>query len=154
MGLKVGKDFHACGFISQISEPDCPYVCMFQGPTLSLRGRDGHRQSGTIALPGNDDCGETAEADCKLLNGAGDGARGTRSHEFKKLFAHVNLWYSGSVIEPVNDETVTPERNAVKRFAHLSGEPSRLISPIKKTRVAEEVADRIRMLMLDGTFLP
>ena len=29
---------------------------------------------------------------------------------------------------------------------------SRLISPIKKTRVAEEVADRIRVLMLDGSF--
>jgi DNA-binding FadR family transcriptional regulator len=29
-----------------------------------------------------------------------------------------------------------------------------LISPIKKTRVAEEVADRIRVLMLDGTFQP
>ncbi len=154
MSLKVGKDFHTRGFISHIDEPDRPDVCMFQGPALSLSGRDGHRQRGTIAFPRNDDCGEAAKADSKLLNGAGDGARGTGSHEFKKLLAHVNLWYSGSVIEPVNDETLSPERNAVKRFAHLSGEPSRLISPIKKTRVAEEVADRIRMLMLDGTFLP
>jgi DNA-binding FadR family transcriptional regulator len=31
---------------------------------------------------------------------------------------------------------------------------SRLITPIKKTRVAEEVADRIRALMLDGSFPP
>jgi GntR family transcriptional repressor for pyruvate dehydrogenase complex len=45
-------------------------------------------------------------------------------------------------------------RNAVKRFAHPSAVESHLISPIKKTRVAEEVADRIRMLMLDGTFPP
>jgi GntR family transcriptional repressor for pyruvate dehydrogenase complex len=43
-------------------------------------------------------------------------------------------------------------RNAVKRFARPSGAESRLITPIKKTRVAEEVADRIRVLMLDGTF--
>ena len=45
-------------------------------------------------------------------------------------------------------------RSAVKRFAHPSAGESHLISPIKKTRVAEEVADRIRVLMLDGTFPP
>jgi len=66
----------------------------------------------------------------------------------------VNLWYSGSVIGPVDNETLSPQRSPVKRFAHLSNDQSRLISPIKKTRVAEEVADRIRVLMLDGTFLP
>ncbi len=64
----------------------------------------------------------------------------------------MNLWYSGSVIGPVNNETLPPERNAVKSFARPSGESSRLITPIKKTRIAEEVADRIRVLMLDGTF--
>jgi DNA-binding FadR family transcriptional regulator len=58
------------------------------------------------------------------------------------------------VIEPLNDETLPPARNAVKRFAHHSNDDSRLITPIKKTRVAEEVADRIRVLMLDGTFPP
>jgi len=58
------------------------------------------------------------------------------------------------VIEPLNDETVPSARNAVKRFAHHSSDDSRLITPIKKTRVAEEVADRIRVLMLDGTFPP
>jgi len=57
------------------------------------------------------------------------------------------------VIEPLNDETLPPARNAVKRFARPSDD-SRLITPIKKTRVAEEVADRIRVLMLDGTFPP
>jgi GntR family transcriptional repressor for pyruvate dehydrogenase complex len=45
-------------------------------------------------------------------------------------------------------------RNAVKSFAKPSGDGSRLITPIKKTRIAEEVADRIRVLMLDGTFPP
>jgi GntR family transcriptional regulator, transcriptional repressor for pyruvate dehydrogenase complex len=40
----------------------------------------------------------------------------------------------------------------VKRFPPPRGSEARLIEPIKKTRVAEEVADRIRMLILDGTF--
>ena len=58
------------------------------------------------------------------------------------------------MIEPVDRQTLSPSQNAVKRFAQTStGEP-RLITPIKKTRVAEEVADRIRTLMLDGTFPP
>jgi GntR family transcriptional repressor for pyruvate dehydrogenase complex len=52
----------------------------------------------------------------------------------------------------VNNETLSSARNAVKRFAHASSDQSHLISPIKKTRIAEEVADRIRVLMLDGTF--
>jgi GntR family transcriptional repressor for pyruvate dehydrogenase complex len=56
------------------------------------------------------------------------------------------------VIEPVDNKTIPPARNAVKRFAQPSGDQSRLITPIKKTRIAEEVADRIRELMLDGTF--
>ncbi len=56
------------------------------------------------------------------------------------------------MIEPVDNGTIPSERNAVKRFAHPSGDQSRLITPIKKTRIAEEVADRIRELMLDGTF--
>jgi hypothetical protein len=56
------------------------------------------------------------------------------------------------VIEPLGNETLPPARNAVKRFAPASGEESHLFTPIKKTRIAEEVADRIRELMLDGTF--
>lgn len=64
----------------------------------------------------------------------------------------MDLWYTGSVIEPVNNETLPSARNAVKRFARPPGDDSRVITPIKKTRVAEEVADRIRVLMLDGTF--
>jgi GntR family transcriptional repressor for pyruvate dehydrogenase complex len=48
---------------------------------------------------------------------------------------------------------VTPARRGVKRGggARLA---ARLIRPIKKTRVAEEIADRIRVLMLDGTLPP
>jgi len=40
----------------------------------------------------------------------------------------------------------------VKRFVHPRSNEARLIEPIKKKRVAEEVADRIRTLILDGTF--
>ena len=40
----------------------------------------------------------------------------------------------------------------VKRFSHPRSSEAVLIEPIKKTRVAEEVADRIRTLILDGTF--
>ena len=64
------------------------------------------------------------------------------------------LWYTGSVTEPVDNERVASERNAVKRIAQPSSEESRVFTPIKKTRIAEEVADRIRELMLDGTFPP
>jgi len=64
----------------------------------------------------------------------------------------VILWYTGSVIGPLDKQTLALERNAVKRLAHSSSEESRIITPIKKTRIAEEVADRIRVLMLDGTF--
>ena len=40
----------------------------------------------------------------------------------------------------------------VKHFVQRRGTEGPHIQPIKKTRVAEEVADRIRMLILDGTF--
>jgi GntR family transcriptional repressor for pyruvate dehydrogenase complex len=56
------------------------------------------------------------------------------------------------VIEPVESQTLPPARTAVKRVSQASANEARLITPIKKTRVAEEVADRIRVLMLDGTF--
>ena len=42
----------------------------------------------------------------------------------------------------------------VKHFVHLRGDKAQLIEPIKKTRIAEEVADRIRTLILEGTFPP
>jgi GntR family transcriptional regulator, transcriptional repressor for pyruvate dehydrogenase complex len=57
------------------------------------------------------------------------------------------------VIGPVGKSNLTSAPQSVKRFADSRGEPS-LIEPIKKTRIAEEVADRIRVLILDGTFPP
>jgi GntR family transcriptional regulator, transcriptional repressor for pyruvate dehydrogenase complex len=42
----------------------------------------------------------------------------------------------------------------VKRFVNSRDGEARFIEPIKKTRIAEEVADRIRVLILDGTFPP
>ena len=42
----------------------------------------------------------------------------------------------------------------VKQIAHPRRSDTLFIEPIKKTRIAEEVADRIRMLILNGTFPP
>ena len=56
------------------------------------------------------------------------------------------------MIEPVENDKVTPARPSVNRFSLDTRGEARLIEPIKKTRVAEEVADRIRTLILDGTF--
>jgi GntR family transcriptional repressor for pyruvate dehydrogenase complex len=58
------------------------------------------------------------------------------------------------VIEPLGKPNLASAPQTVKRFAHPRGDAARLIEPIKKTRIAEEVADRIRILILDGTFPP
>jgi GntR family transcriptional regulator, transcriptional repressor for pyruvate dehydrogenase complex len=152
MVLKIRENFHQGHFISRVSQANRPQIRVFDRPTFSLRGGDGHTQRGAITFPRDNDCGKAAMTDSNLLDGARDGARGASGHELKKLFAHGNLWYSGPVIEPLDNERISPERNAVKRFDSPSSDGSRLITPIKKTRVAEEVADRIRVLMLDGTF--
>lgn len=59
------------------------------------------------------------------------------------------------MVQPVGGESLTSGDRRVKR----PGGPRRrtagaadLITPIRKTRVAEEIANRIRVLMLDGTF--
>jgi GntR family transcriptional repressor for pyruvate dehydrogenase complex len=56
------------------------------------------------------------------------------------------------VIEPLEKENLALPRQTVKGFANPRSDGSHLIEPIKKIRIAEEVADRIRMLILDGTF--
>lgn len=53
--------------------------------------------------------------------------------------------------------SLTSARGRVKRFDAARRRPADrpdagLIEPIRKTRVAEQIADRIRMLILDGTF--
>ena len=52
--------------------------------------------------------------------------------------------------------SLTSARRGVKRLAgsrqRSAGPGSGLIEPIRKTRIAEEIADRIRVLILDGTF--
>jgi GntR family transcriptional repressor for pyruvate dehydrogenase complex len=56
------------------------------------------------------------------------------------------------VVEPVRGPSLPPEDGAVKarRAAkRASANKARLINPIKKTRVHEEIADRIRQLILD-----
>src|SRR5260370_34947594 len=47
---------------------------------------------------------------------------------------------------------LTPVEQTVKRFSPPRSSDDLLIEPIKKTRVAGEVADRIRTVILDGTF--
>ena len=57
------------------------------------------------------------------------------------------------MIEPLdnlNNENLSASLQAVEGLSSPS--TARPIEPIKKTRVAEEVADRIRALILDGTF--
>jgi DNA-binding FadR family transcriptional regulator len=154
MMLKIREDFHAGSFIPHVRQTNRPKIGMLQGPPLALRGSDCHGQCDAIAFPRHYNGSQAAQPNGKLLDRARDGAWGTGSHELKKLFAHVDLWYTGPVIEPLEKANVPSTRNAVKRFAHPSGGEARLITPIKKTRIAEEVADRIRVLMLDGTFPP
>jgi GntR family transcriptional regulator, transcriptional repressor for pyruvate dehydrogenase complex len=64
------------------------------------------------------------------------------------------LWYTGPVIGPPAKANLTSAPGTVKRSAPSRGRHAQLIEPIKKTRIAEEVADRIRVLVLDGTFPP
>jgi GntR family transcriptional repressor for pyruvate dehydrogenase complex len=58
------------------------------------------------------------------------------------------------VVEPVKGQSLTSGRNRVKRGSRnaRSSVPG-VIVPLKKTRVAEAIADRIRELILDRTFL-
>ena len=62
------------------------------------------------------------------------------------------------MVGPVKSRSLTPAQGRVKRPAG----PARarpvpaaaVIQPIRKTRIAEEIADRIRVLILDGTLPP
>jgi GntR family transcriptional regulator, transcriptional repressor for pyruvate dehydrogenase complex len=58
------------------------------------------------------------------------------------------------VVRPVGRGSLTFAPRRVKRSGSVHALPGGLIRPIKKTRIAEEIADRIRVLILDGTLLP
>jgi GntR family transcriptional repressor for pyruvate dehydrogenase complex len=62
--------------------------------------------------------------------------------------------YTGPVVRPVEGGSLTFAPRGVKRTASVRALPGELIRPIKKTRIAEEIADRIRVLILDGTLPP
>jgi len=68
------------------------------------------------------------------------------------------VWYTGSVVEPLQRLSLTAPSRPVKRTRPVDDPPransASLIEPIKKTRIPEEIADRIRVLILDGTFPP
>ncbi len=59
------------------------------------------------------------------------------------------------MVGPVRRQSLTAAPRAVKPAApgarRAAAPASHLIQPIKKTRIAEEIADRIRVLILDGT---
>lgn len=81
-----------------------------------------------------------------------DGSWGARGDELADFVAHAKLWYTDPVIGPVAAPNVTRAGRAVKGSISPRASDAQLIEPIKKTRIAEEVADRIRMLILHGTF--
>ena len=60
------------------------------------------------------------------------------------------------MVGPVRRSSLTPDTRAVKARpaprAAAGARRSKLLEPIKKTRIPEEIADRIRQLILDGTF--
>ena len=60
------------------------------------------------------------------------------------------------MVGPVKAQSLPPATRPVKRRASTRRQAAEgaagLLQPIKKTRVAEEIADRIRVLILDGTF--
>jgi GntR family transcriptional regulator, transcriptional repressor for pyruvate dehydrogenase complex len=62
------------------------------------------------------------------------------------------------VVGPVRRSSLTSRRRGVKLHDALRTRPSsresKLLEPIKKTRIPEEIADRIRRLILDTTFQP
>ena len=57
------------------------------------------------------------------------------------------------MVGPVSRSSLTPGRRGVKRpRARAAALDSPLLQPIRKTRIPEEIADRIRRLILDGAF--
>ena len=56
------------------------------------------------------------------------------------------------MIEPLNKEIAISPPPIIEAPSNAARNEAPSIGPIKKTRVAEEVADRIRTLILDGTF--
>lgn len=70
----------------------------------------------------------------------------------------MDLCYTGPVVGPVRRPSLTSAPVPVKRGVDprrlKDGLARALTEPIKKTRIPQEIADRIRLLILDGTFKP
>jgi len=58
------------------------------------------------------------------------------------------------VVGPLPPASLTPGDGSVKAGAGRRSREARLIRPLKKTRIPEQIADRIRRLLVDGTFQP
>ena len=127
---------------------------MLDSPPIDLGRGDRHAQADWIAFPRYDEGIQAAVAGGELLDSAGDELRGAGCAELKEFSVHKKLWYTHLVIGPPANPNLAPPSGTVKHSTPSRGRHSQLIQPIKKTRIAEEVADRIRMLVLDGTFPP
>lgn len=73
-----------------------------------------------------------------------------------------SLWYTVPVVGPLSG-SLSSRRRPVKNARTLGATPRApvappaeltLIEPIKRTRLPDEIANRVRLMMLDGTFKP
>lgn len=62
MTLKIGEDFYAGHFISEIGEADGAEIGVLESVAFALRRGDGHTKRMAITLPWDDDRAETALA--------------------------------------------------------------------------------------------
>lgn len=67
------------------------------------------------------------------------------------------MWYTVSVVRPVAG-SLSPLKQPVKEAPRATPAPKTAdlagIEPIKRTRISEEIANRLRTLILDGSFTP
>jgi GntR family transcriptional regulator, transcriptional repressor for pyruvate dehydrogenase complex len=149
----VSPDSHKGQVISQVGQSDRPQIGMLDSPPVALNRGDRHAQSDRIAFPRNDKRIEPPLAGGVSFDRTGDGRRGGAGSKLEYLFTHDKVWYTGPVIVPLEGNLASMPRT-VKQIAYPRRGDTLFIEPIKKTRLAEEVADRIRMLILNGTFPP
>ena len=161
LGLGVVGRFRGDGHFgslrADVTETDGAEIGVLDDPSVGFDGGHRHAERGAVAFPGDDDRGDVLLAAGVLLDRARHDLRSSGGGEGETV-AHAcphNPCYTGPVVQPVEGVSLTAGRRPVKRPAtarRRGRDRAHLIAPIKKTRVAEEIADRIRVLILDGTF--
>ena len=151
---RFGSDGDRGPLLPSRFQPDGAEVGVLDGPPVGLDGSDRHAEGDLVALPWDDNRGDAPLRAGVLLDRARDDLWGSADGEGDRVshasFVHAGAGttcYTGPVVEPVGAGSLTSARRRVKGT-------SPLIAPIKKTRVAEEIAEVIRVLILDGTFPP